>query len=132
MEVLGDALEVLPIPELWDAGHYAYLLAEVSGGRTYIGYTTDPHRRLRQHNRIIHGGAKATNGRRWELKAVVGGFGCMPHAMMLEWKWKRHSRMKRGADGKLESLAQVLALPQFTSRAPLTSSFDLKVFYTNA
>lgn len=38
----------------------------------YVGYTTDIHRRLRQHNGIIKGGGKYTSANRpWKLAAIV-------------------------------------------------------------
>lgn len=49
-----------------------YLLS--NGSRTYVGSTTDPKRRLRQHNGEIRGGARATRGFKWRLVAVVSGF----------------------------------------------------------
>lgn len=49
-----------------------YLLSD--GSRTYVGSTTDPTRRLRQHNGEIRGGARATRGRKWWLVCYVSGF----------------------------------------------------------
>lgn len=51
---------------------YVYLLK--SGNRTYIGSTTNPHRRLRQHNGEIVGGARATRGKQWVLYSYLKGF----------------------------------------------------------
>ncbi len=50
-----------------------YLLK--SGLRTYIGATTDPDRRLRQHNGDLVGGARATRtGRPWSRVLYITGF----------------------------------------------------------
>lgn len=50
-----------------------YLLVS-STGRTYIGSTTDVHRRLRQHNGEIRGGARSTRGKKWRIHCWVSGF----------------------------------------------------------
>jgi len=45
--------------------------------KTYIGYTTNPYRRLRQHNGDLkNGAARRTrrSGRPWEFVAVTYGF----------------------------------------------------------
>lgn len=44
---------------------YVYILGSEGGGprKTYVGWTTDPDRRLEQHN--TGRGAKSTRGRRW-------------------------------------------------------------------
>ncbi len=39
-----------------------------------MGSTTDPTRRLRQHNGELRGGARATRGRTWKLHTYVSGF----------------------------------------------------------
>lgn len=50
-----------------------YLLS--NGTRTYVGSTTDPARRLRQHNGEIMGGARSTSGKGpWHIVAYVSGF----------------------------------------------------------
>lgn len=43
---------------------------------SYIGYTVDPLRRIRQHNGLIKGGAKSTTrrGNSWKIQVVVAGF----------------------------------------------------------
>lgn len=52
---------------------HVYLLH--SGNRTYIGSTTNPQRRLRQHNGEIVGGARSTrSGRPWAHVLWISGF----------------------------------------------------------
>ena len=81
--------------------------------RTYIGYTSDVSRRLRQHNREIKGGARATRGGTWSLVSRVRGFETIGAAMSYEWHWKHsvrgiHRRLEyaRGHPG-FTQLAQV-------------------------
>lgn len=59
--------------------HYCYLLKSLKENctnRSYIGYTTDPRRRLRQHNReLLSGGAKKTLLYcPWQMEIIVSGF----------------------------------------------------------
>jgi predicted GIY-YIG superfamily endonuclease len=52
-----------------------YVLVSGRAARTYVGVTTDPARRLAQHNGETAGGAKATRaGRPWRLGATFGPF----------------------------------------------------------
>jgi predicted GIY-YIG superfamily endonuclease len=55
---------------------HVYLLYHRGSNRTYIGATTDPARRLRQHNREITGGARSTGkvSGGWELICYLSGF----------------------------------------------------------
>ena len=84
--------------------YYCYLLhSTTSKTRTYIGYTIDPKRRLRQHNGEITGGAKYTRGwRPWHHKLVVSGFKTSTEALQFEWAWKHpcRSRFLKGVRGR--------------------------------
>lgn len=51
---------------------YVYVLISARG-RTYVGVAVDVERRLRQHNGLLAGGARATRaGRPWRVGQVVG------------------------------------------------------------
>ena len=57
---------------------YVYLLVSTSGA-TYVGATVDLDHRLRQHNKELKGGAKATSmkverGETWQRHCYVSGF----------------------------------------------------------
>ncbi len=59
-------------------------------GRTYVGITTDPERRVAQHNGALRGGARTTRaGRPWRLGALYGPFPDRGSALRAELAVKR-------------------------------------------
>lgn len=104
---------------------YVYLLHSTDNS-TYVGATVDLERRLRQHNKIIKGGAHATSikvnaGQTWERACYIEGFPDWQAALQFEWRWKQISRklsnklfpLKR----RIIALKQLLALDSSTSKA---------------
>ena len=104
---------------------YVYLLHSTDNS-TYVGATVDLDRRLRQHNKIIKGGAHATSmkvnaGQTWERACYVEGFPDWQAALQFEWRWKQISRklsnklfpLKR----RMIALKELLALDSSTSKA---------------
>ena len=62
-------------------------------GFHYVGATTDPLRRLRQHNGEIKGGGKYTAKHRdWELRAIWGPYPNQSSALKAERALKRGKR----------------------------------------
>ena len=67
---------------------YVYVLGSEDGRnyRTYVGWTTDLARRLKQHNAGV--GAKSTLGRKWAL-LYAERYDARSAAMSREWHLKR-------------------------------------------
>lgn len=111
-----------------------------SKNRTYIGFTVDPTRRIKQHNGDAkHGGAKRTRRHRpWDMIAVVHGFANKTQALQFEWAWqnplksialKLHlsrpdalpmpSMRVKSVNGCLQALAAMVSVPPWCL-CPLT------------
>lgn len=99
---------------------YCYLL--LSQRATYIGYTTNLARRLRQHNSELVGGARATrkHSGTWRMHAAVTGFRTASEALSFEYYWKHAPsftsgkyRSTRGRDGRHRRMCELLQLPKW-------------------
>ena len=112
------------VPDPGPARHFCYALFDESnerGGRTYVGYTVDPPRRLRQHNGELCGGANRTRCGRppggWSQLFVVTAeteaFGAH-EGLSLEWHLKRGGPPTlRGVARRLSALRAALDHPKF-------------------
>lgn len=62
-------------------------------GFFYVGSTTDPSRRLRQHNGTLSGGGKYTAQHRpWQMRAIFGPYANRSEALKAEMALKRGKR----------------------------------------
>lgn len=93
-------------PTVW----HCYMLQSTDGRRTYVGATVNPARRLRQHNGELVGGAKATKGRKWVRRFLIGGFVNERTALQFEWYWKYHTRTGAPGDTFMERRTHALSL----------------------
>jgi predicted GIY-YIG superfamily endonuclease len=97
----------------WNSSpHACYLITSPHRGKTYIGYSSDPGKRIRQHNGLIVGGAKRTKrGRPWSFFCIVSGFQDKHQALSFEWHWQHPSKGLKGPsiDKRLNVLAKLLS-----------------------
>jgi structure-specific endonuclease subunit SLX1 len=110
---------------------FVYLLLS-SDYSTYVGATVDLHRRLRQHNKEIKGGAFATGakvskGEVWIRAAHVEGFPDWQAALQFEWRWKQITRKINISVNPLErriiALKRLLSLERSTTKAKAYSEW---------
>ena len=118
--------------------HFVYLLASTTTKRTYVGYTVNIARRLRQHNGEIKGGAKSTHyGRPWKMICYIAGFPDNTTALQFEWRMHhppKYLKPKRrrggyGVDGRIKCIEGVLKLDQFTRKCVPTKDLDLNIVW---
>lgn len=115
-----------------------YLLISLSPrykGHSYIGFTVNPKRRIRQHNGEITSGASTTKKKRpWEMVFCIHGFPTHITALQFEWAWQhpRESVAVREAAATFKTLGGLankikLALTMLT--LPSWQSMDLTVSF---
>jgi predicted GIY-YIG superfamily endonuclease len=91
-----------------------------SKGKTYVGFSVNVERRLRQHNGELCGGAKATHGDQWSRLCTIAGFPTQQAALQFEWKWKHLSRKSKGASAverRYSALEQLVNSENSTSKS---------------
>lgn len=109
---------------------YVYLLESSCKHATYVGATTDPDRRLRQHNKELAGGAVATGtrvarGEHWTRVCHIAGFPTWNAALQFEWRFKQITRRipanvaktMSSVDRRKHALAILLAMDRPTTKA---------------
>src|SRR5665647_808529 len=82
--------------------YYVYLLKSTVCNKTYIGYTIDVYRRLRQHNgELTNGAARTRKNRPWEIIFYVTGFEFERTALQYEYMAQHPPKRlrKRGNNG---------------------------------
>lgn len=114
---------------------FVYLL-ESTNHNTYIGATVDLDKRLRQHNKEIKGGARATgikvsNGETWQRRCYIEGFPDWKAALQFEWAWKFYSRKLSPSlfpiERRKRALDTLLSLDRPTSKAILYSEWETPI-----
>jgi structure-specific endonuclease subunit SLX1 len=111
--------------------YFVYILESVSKRATYVGATTDPERRLRQHNKELAGGAHATGSRvalgdSWNMVCCISDFPSWNAALQFEWRLKQITRKIKPASSNKDiapieyrrlALEKLLELDRPTTKA---------------
>lgn len=115
------------------------------GTRTYVGYTVNLNRRIRQHRGEIKGGAVYTRKQNMNVLFYVEGFQNKREALQFEWALKRaprragysafltdHNLRKWGSGPKRRviDLLFMWSLERWTKRSPKSSNLNLTVHWT--
>ena len=83
---------------------FVYILKEIDGNRTYVGFTTNTIRRIKQHNGELAGGAKYTRGKKWEIayyKEYSSKIKAMKEEYLLKKNIKKRNMIKKDYFRKL-------------------------------
>lgn len=104
---------------------FCYILQ--SENKTYAGSTNNLKRRIKQHNGILKGGAKATRGKTWTFYVILTGFKTHQNALQCEWKIKHPTGKKneskyRGTKGRIKGLNEMLCQDKWTNQSTINNS----------
>lgn len=97
--------------------------------RTYVGITNDFSRRIRQHNRVISGGARRTRGFVWKPVCMISGFPDKTEALRCEYRLHHPRPSYTASDPVVRRVKNIwgnLQRDKFTSRQTSNIS-DLKL-----
>lgn len=121
--------------------YFCYILKnehEPDINRTYNGFTTDPKKRIRQHNQEIKGGAKYTKkwgNKSWEIYVLIKGFPDKINALQCEWRIKKPTghrirpRIYNTPEGRIKGLNEILKMDKWTSKSNvLIKEIELKIW----
>ncbi len=119
--------------------YYCYIIRSSNPNfynSTYNGSTNNLVRRLRQHNRELVGGAKATRGKGpWVYIAIWEGFQSHKEALSCEWRIKHPTNSKRrpsqynGVEGRIKSLSLLVGLDCWTGKSSgMENGLDYKLY----
>jgi len=101
----------------------------------YIGFTVNPNRRLKQHNKELKGGAKYTSKySNWNYLFIIEGFKTKQEALQCEWKLKHpNNKYISSYKKRIENLNKIFKIGnKFTSNTINSiEKNDIYIIYIN-
>ena len=92
----------------------------------YIGFTNNLHRRIRQHNCELTGGAKATKGYIWSYCAIFANIDNNITGLQIEWRLK-HSTKSFNIYNRIHSFFEYIN--QHKKPSPNSNNLENKLFF---
>jgi len=90
---------------------YVYIIEGINNNtnktKYYIGYTNNPYNRIRQHNRDIKGGAKATANYTWKYVGLIFNIEDNIEGLQIEWRLK-HATKKYNIVDRINAFLEYL------------------------
>ena len=109
--------------------NFVYIIKGINDNnktKYYIGFTNNLYRRIKQHNREIKGGAKATNGYKWIYCTIITNFKDNIEGLQLEWRLK-HSTKKIGIINRINSFLSYI--DQYNKVSPKANILNKKLLF---
>ena len=109
--------------------YFVYVIRGInSKNRTkfYIGFTNNLYRRIRQHNRELTGGAKATHGYKWSYCAIFANIDTDITGLQIEWRLK-HSTKSYNIYNRIYSFFDYIN--QHKKPSPKSDNLKNKLFF---
>ena len=105
---------------------YCYILeSKQKPSYTYIGATTNLERRLKQHNRLLVGGAKATRKSNWNIAFYLTGFNSWSECLACEWRMK-HPNLTKAIPAKYTKVSgKALLIQDIFNSNSFTNNFPI-------
>lgn len=111
---------------------FVYIIKGINSNnkiKYYIGYTNNLHRRIKQHNGLLKGGAKATKGYIWSYYCIFTNFRNNIEGLQTEWRLKHVSKNRNIID-KINSFIEYVRCNNKVS--PNANIINKKILiYTN-
>lgn len=102
-------------------------LKSKSNIKYYIGFTNDPIKRIKQHNRELPGGAKKTNGYHWTFCGLITNFDCTSRTPGLQIEWRlQHSTRNKTISKKILSFIEYINI--YKKPSPNSAFLTNKLF----
>ncbi len=108
--------------------YFVYIIKGTSSNnktKFYIGFTTNLDRRIKQHNRELVGGAKATFGYKWQYCGIIANIGSKIQGLQIEWRLK-FSTSKTGIVNRFNSFFNYV--DKHLKASPKSDKFKKKLF----